>query len=242
MGESIVICSFSISGLKLYFLGNLSDCLLFAMHFNWHGNYNVLCEWIQYKYYYTLLFLTAEHLWLSGTLIVVIFWVANILFGNSNLNCRFLLVPVWMKPCAVKCAGSQRTLAETRPLRVFSQLDTNASDSARSTLPDVCYASSVLIAAHRTAPKWPWIRWLFSGFTTWDLNKVSEWLSRALIGFLFSLLGESEPSPSALRICLEELCRVFYPFEGSVQQGFSHYNSSPSSLCLCVSVQVCHRP
>lgn len=29
--------------------------------------------------------------------------------------------------------------------------------------------------------KWPWIRWLSSGFMTWDLNKVPEWLSSALI-------------------------------------------------------------
>ena len=52
---------------------------------------------------------------------------------------------------------------------------------------------------------------------------------------LFSLLEESKLSLSAVKIRLEELCRFsffFLAFKGSVQQGFSHYNSSLSVLGL----------
>lgn len=52
---------------------------------------------------------------------------------------------------------------------------------------------------------------------------------------LVSPLGESESSLSALRNRLEELCR-FFAFEGSMQQGFSHHNSSLSVFSLCVSM------
>lgn len=69
----------------------------------------------------------------------------------------------------------------TSPLRSASQIQPSLRDSAQVVSQMYATHQEFDWCPEQTAPKRPLIQWLSSGFMTWDLNKVFEWLSSAFI-------------------------------------------------------------
>lgn len=122
-----------------------------------------------------------------------------VLWRDSDFNPNESNVPLFSVKCCGKVCSFQQQLQRFSGRKDSTALAHRdcwvqlASVSVFSTGPQYrrlgAKALSQMYAMHQAfwllsighGAKWPWIRWLSSGFMTWDLNKVPEWLSSALI-------------------------------------------------------------
>lgn len=148
-----------------------------------------------------------------------------------NKECRFLQV-VMMKTSRTK----QRWLSKNIGCNCFLNW-TPKRDSFPEALSQMC----VLIAVHRTAAQMAVDPDGFpADFMTWDLNKVSERLSSALIGFFILFTGWKR----ALADCSEDMpwralqvfCFFGLPLKDPDRTAgvFPDYNSSPAVFSVSV--------